>query len=87
MKVEFVDELPEAINGRAAGRGKYADFADKLRENPGTWAVMPTNVNPNSIAQRICVGTLKGFEKGEFEAAVRNGKVYVRFRSIGERTS
>lgn len=41
--VIFVDELPK-IGGRSRRRSsKYDPVANKLREQPGRWAVIPTN--------------------------------------------
>lgn len=68
---------------------KYEDVANKLRENPGRWAMF-TEAATTGLAHRIKFGVLRGFEpSGSFEATVRDvnpsnqeATIYVRF--VGE---
>lgn len=84
MRVEFVDELP--AKKRAPGPGaprKYTEFARLLAERPGEWAVFPKSFNENqgarAYAYNVKRGVLSDFPRGEFEAAARDGVLYVRY--------
>lgn len=75
-------------SARFAGQkpGAYKEFADALRQNPQKWAILPgerkSNESAKGTAQNIRRGVVKGFTKGEFETAVDDTKIYVRFISI-----
>lgn len=70
--VEFMKEPP--MNTRNTN-AEYADFAERLRENPGEWAPWPkvyhTRAATNSARVRVVKGYAKAFTVGEFEATVR----------------
>ncbi|MFE3059087.1 hypothetical protein [Nocardia sp. NPDC059239] len=78
---QFVSEIPP----RRGHYGKHdvsVQFAQALRSNPGQWAVWPGSLSPKSvyaIASRINRGQNKAFPVGEYEAAGREGVVYVRY--------
>jgi hypothetical protein len=83
----LVWEQPPAKTGRG---GKYADFAQALRENEGRWAILATfqaaeKKSGWSKSNIINAGKLIDFrdDEGRFEAVCRtvNGetRVYVRY--------
>jgi hypothetical protein len=80
MIVEFVQELPPE-SGPKKRADKFRDFAEVLRSKPNTWALYPTRLAPAScdqVVHAIVSGHREAFPRGEFEAVVRNDKVYVR---------
>lgn len=79
------EDPPERAILRAAGGGRYIDFALALREYPGKWAVLPSDEERSekgakATAQNIKRGRVRGFPAGEYETAVDGTKVYVRFK-------
>lgn len=79
---------PPARRGR---QGKYIEFFDVLRDNPGKWAIFQRWERPTSAASpvgtRIRKGELVGSAPaGAFETAIRSTKdesvIYVRY--VGE---
>ena len=80
-------ENPPSLANRA---GKYADFTQALRENPGQWAVI-TTLGPTEkrrawgMSNSINAAKLVDFrdDQGRFEATCRSGnsetRVYVRY--------
>lgn len=79
-------EPPARVNGRT---GRYSDFFDALRENPGQWALFPGN-GSSVAAQSIKKGKYIGTEQGQFEAVTRketddagNSRVAVYARFVG----
>lgn len=80
IDIEFVDELP---GGRWNGMHlqRVRQFADRLRQNPGRWAVYPwasSSDAARAFASRVSRGKNKTFPEG-FEAVTRNGRAYVRY--------
>ena len=80
--IKFLEELP-----RPNRMSKFSKYFEALRDNPGMWAEYPTKFkNPNSA--RSARTTIKNAEMrevkypGEFDSAVRNGVLYVRY--VGE---
>ena len=78
---EFVEELPEQ-QPRKRYRGKYADFADALRENPGRWAKYPSQAK--TTVYQLRKSRLGSFPGDEFEFETRNGEIYLRY--VGKTT-
>ena len=79
MGAEFVDKLPPQRDTAQVRARKLLLFADELIENSGRWAKYPMPLNePYAAAVRINKGAPAWCSKGRFEAAVRDGKVYVR---------
>ncbi len=73
---EFVEELPEQ-SPRKKYRGKYADFADSLRENPGRWAKYPSQTK--TTIYQLRKSRLGSFPGDEFEFEARNGDIFLRY--------
>lgn len=73
---EFVEELPEQ-EPRKKYRGKYAEFADALRENPGRWAKYPAKTK--TTVYQLRKSRLGSFPGDEFEFETRNGEIYLRY--------
>lgn len=72
MTENIVWEEPPTANRGNRGRGKYEDFFDALRANPGRWGRIPTDVGtPHMLASQIKKGELKGAAEGQFEAVAR----------------
>ncbi|HEY1179339.1 MAG TPA: hypothetical protein VGF17_24555 [Phytomonospora sp.] len=80
----LVWEEPPAKTGRG---GKYAEFAQALRENPGRWAVMATfragdKKRGWSLSNHVNAAKFVDFRDGTFEATCRSvddeTRVYVR---------
>ena len=86
--IQWEEPPAHAIVGPGQQRGKYAEIATALRENPGRWALLPsptgdrTEKGAAATAQNIRRGKVKGFEDGQkvFETAVDGVKVYVRVK-------
>jgi hypothetical protein len=79
---DFVDDLPPlpSVAGKAVSAA-LVRFADDLRANPGRWACYPNPLTKRSaatIAQNIKRGKAPAFRDGTFEAAIREGVLYVR---------
>jgi hypothetical protein len=79
---EFVEELPEQ-EPRRKYRGKYADFADTLRQNPGRWARYPAGKTKTTVYQ-LRKSRLGSFPGDEFEFESRNGQIFLRY--VGKTT-
>lgn len=79
---EFVSELPGTEGDGAVARGKVLKrFAAALKESPGQWAKYPLDLAAGSLASRaseIRCGRANSFRAGRFEAAARDGVLYVR---------
>lgn len=73
---EFVEELP-VQQPRKRYRGKYADFADALRENAGRWAKYPAQTK--TTIYQLRKSRLGSFPGDEFEFETRNGDIYLRY--------
>lgn len=76
MSVEFVDELPGSDRN-----AELRAFAAALRSNPGRWAKYPGESSSRSAynrAYQVRKGSLAAFRDGTFEAAVREGVLYVQ---------
>lgn len=90
MEIEWA-EPPEHVRLKAEGRsGKYTAFALGLQEQPGRWAKMPasaagTEKTAKGVAQSIKRGSIKGFEKGMYDAIADGIVVYVRYKEEHER--
>lgn len=86
--IQWEEPPAHAILGPGQHRGRYAEIATALRENPGRWALLPsptgerTEKGAAATAQNIRRGKVKGFEAGQkvFETAVDGVKVYVRVK-------
>lgn len=85
MDIEWEDP-PEVALLRSTGPGKYVEFAVALRDHPGRWAVLPnyeghtrTEKGAKATAQNIKRGKVKGMPAGQYETAVQDGKVWVRY--------
>lgn len=80
---DFMPELPPT--GKTRGPSpKHLAFAKALKENPGMWAAYPQqvkNTSARSYAAKINGGRWPMFTPG-YEAASRQGKLYVRY--VGE---
>lgn len=87
--IKFIDELPESRNNVQKRKRELVEFADALRANPGRWAEYPGPIAAASVYARcnqIRNGSLASFPtKGEFEAAVRERRLYVRAVKKGKR--
>ena len=74
------------------GAKRLAEFADKLRENFGEWALLGCSSSPNRANQRAYIirhGIQKGFEPaGSFESESRTlfgeHRIYARYVGEGE---
>lgn len=73
---EFVEELP-LQQPRKKYRGKYADFADTLRQNPGRWAKYPSQTK--TTIYQLRKSRLGSFPGDEFEFESRNGEIFLRY--------
>lgn len=87
---EFIEELPERRVVTTPGTVKsefFEKFASALRDNPLAWAKYPT---PTKTYRQIAWGIRNArgpapmaLQTGEFDAAVRNSVLYVRWeRSV-----
>lgn len=88
MTFKFVDELPPRESKRGGAKVKHLDFAAALQARPRQWAEHPDQPSaPNyraSLVHRINSGKPAAFRCGNFEAAQRNGVVYVRYNPTPE---
>lgn len=79
---EFVGALPESKQVGRKPDKVLADFAAELRARPGEWARWPKVLTENTLRvlpTQINKGRYVSFPAGEFEAATRDGIVYVRY--------
>lgn len=80
--IEFVDELPPPAGPwDGMHRRQVQEWAERLKQNPGRWAIYPwtsTNVAGRALASRISRGKNQTFSEG-FHAVFRRGMVYVRY--------
>lgn len=83
MDIEFHDQLPNAapVGGRKPKPEEVA-FATRLREHPGKWAEHPCPPPAASSRQSLVTGINNGtrpaFADGHYQAAIRQGILYVR---------
>jgi len=59
----FVDDIPP--RGRSNGNSQYDRYVEKLKKNPGKWAlyeVLPASVLPGSVGGRMAVFKKRGCE-------------------------
>ena len=77
---QLLDTLP-GQRYRNQKDGKYKDFADAVRANPGKWGLLPYDgvAKAHSVAGSIRRGVYRDFPRGEFQIASRNNEIYVRF--------
>ncbi len=88
MTLEFKDP-GKMLPGNA--NFDWAEIAQELRENPGSWAVLDAeNRKKNKdasheIARRIRMGTIMSMKarRNEFEAVTRGAELYARY--VGRR--
>lgn len=73
---EFVEELPDQ-EPRRRYRGKYAEFADALRDNPGRWAKYPSKTK--TTVYQLRKSRLGSFPGDQFEFELRNGDIFLRY--------
>lgn len=85
---ELVWEEPPRVS-RGQSRAAFLDIAEKLRANPGVWAMVAKFDRvgrAGSIAGHINRGRYEGITAGEFEAVSRSVegeyRVYARFVGI-----
>jgi hypothetical protein len=85
MEIQW-EEPPAHANvlGESAS-GRYLAFALALREYPGRWAVLPatrprTEKSALAAANNIRRGKTKGFKPNQYDAAVHEGTIWVRFK-------
>lgn len=71
-----MEELPDQ-GPRKKYRGKYADFADTLRDNPGRWAKYPATTK--TTVYQLRKSRLGSFPGDQFEFEARNGDIYLRY--------
>jgi hypothetical protein len=80
IDIEWAD--PPTPKGGALTRREQSDFAEKLKEHRGRWAILPaageSNLAIRALTSRINCGRQSAFGEG-FEAVSRDGVVYVRF--------
>ncbi|MFJ1461785.1 hypothetical protein [Nocardia sp. N2S4-5] len=82
-EIEFVDELPIPVGEAGNWKSNAAKaFGDALRANPRRWGKWPTPIGEATCytyRNDINGGRKTGFPAGEFEAAVSDGCLWVRF--------
>lgn len=88
---DFVDDLPEAGKPGRKADPLVEDFAAALMANANRWAKYPKKHasagGRNTIASRIRTGHALAphpFRQGGFEAACRDGELYVRYVGGGQ---
>ena len=92
--VVFVDKLPAPARHGRTPHPVDAQTAQDLRANPGEWAIYPTEAKwpdageiehrtllqrLHSLKTRIAQAPTGVWRDGRFDAAVRDGQLYVRF--------
>lgn len=84
MRIQFLDDLPPlADRGPEIAEGQRK-FAAALRKHPGKWAAWPSDLPAYpGLVSAIRQGYAAPFRSG-FDAATRNGEVYVRFLGEGQ---
>lgn len=85
--VEFVDDLPPARPFTPSEA--IAEFAATVRQQPGRWAIYPwsSNLGHRTLLSRASdINRHRGTPslRTGFEAAVRDGVMYVRYIGRGE---
>jgi hypothetical protein len=84
MEIEWEDP-PEQVVLRARGAGgKYLEWAIALREEPGRWAVLPSDTprsekTGSTTAALIRRGKMKAFAGGRYDAVAEGAKIWVRY--------
>jgi len=81
----FVDAPPPKAKpgGAPGGNPNLAAIAERLRKNPGCWAMIGTN--SVSLAKAIRDGDLEAYRPaGAFEAVYRSGDTWARY--VGKET-
>lgn len=74
--MRFINDLPEP--GSNLRNVEARAVMDQARTRPGEWVELPVKVKqPTVTAWQIKNKNLYGAKPGEFDAAVRNGRLYV----------
>lgn len=81
-KFHLVDELPNSRVGPHGARLLEA-FAAELKANPGKWGAWPkphdSPGEASACGAEVRLGHKDAFPLNEFEATVREGKLWVRY--------
>ena len=89
MPIEFTDPPPPSLRTNEGGRAFWQNVGEQLRERPGEWALIRTNLansNGHQLSARINLGLQQSLGDGKFEARyvtttqmpTRRGDLYVR---------
>lgn len=93
MEIEFIDDLPPALNRSAIDEQRVDELIDSLLANPGQWAKVPYEwLYPDAahrkkealqsrcrnFASRINKGQILQFSEYPIEATTRQGQLYMR---------
>ncbi len=76
------EDPPEDARLSGTTRGQYEELAIALRKRSGDWARLPgkrTESTAAAWAQNARRGKVKGFKAGEYECAVLEAEVWVRY--------
>lgn len=71
-------------------RGRHEDLFDKLRANPGEWAVFVRDVlHPGGYCHKLVRGKYRGITAGELEVRTHRGSnrrttIYIRIQGNGQ---
>lgn len=86
--MKFVDSLPKSI-GNTASYYIWEEEAEKLRQNPGKWALIKEGDRYRAMASNISRGLLKAFTPpGHFEGSARkrpDGLIDIYARYVGDK--
>lgn len=76
--MRFIENLPEPGSNLRNLEARAA--LDQCRSRPGEWVELPVNVKqPTVTAWQIKNKQLYGAKPGEFDAAVRQGRLFVSY--------
>lgn len=83
--MKFMPYLPPKMSGRPLEHQgpDYPMIREALMRHPGMWAEIPTGGwgldAPNNFAHRVRTGQMGFVPQGAYDAAVRGGKLYLRY--------
>ena len=78
--MRFINDLPEP--GSNLRNNQARAIMNEARNRPGEWVELPVEVKqPTVTAWQIKNKNLYGAKPGEFDAAVRQGRLFVSYKA------
>lgn len=87
MQIESGPPPHQGKRGRPVGSGEYEPLILAARSDPGVWKNGKGDVDPATVAGKVKInqyGSTRTHPEETWEAAVADGRLYVRLTTEGE---